>query len=326
MMQTYPEKAPLGIVNLFTSITHMREGEKVLIITDDGKRDIGEMVYHYAKQMAHDVSMIVMEPRVGHGAEPPDVVAAAMAASDICIGAITMSLYHSQARNNASKLHGTRYVGIQDFVPEMFETGGMTSDFDQVREEIDRVAPMYQGKVFRLTAPGGTDMTCSVEGREPVLDYGTATTPGAACGTPNAEIALGPVEGSANGILVIDGSIPHPLLNIIHTPITCVVKDGYITEITGGEQAEILKQILAEFQDPTVYNIAELGLGMNPANAIIGHMAPDEGSYGNIHVGIGKNTGFGGHVVSPLHLDMVIRCITAEIDGKYFMKDGVLMV
>lgn len=325
-MNAYPEKAPAGIQNLFTSITHMKKGEKILVITDDNKLEIGQMVYHYAKEAAKDVSMIVMEPRVGHGAEPPAPVAAAMMDCDICFGATTMSLYHSQARNNACREKGMRWVGLQDFIPEMFETGGMTSDFDKVHEEIDRVSHLYQGKVFRLTSTGGTDMTCSIEGRKVVVDYGTAITPGAACGTPNAEIALGPVEGTANGVLVIDGSIPHPLLNIIEEPIICQVKDGYITEITGGRQAEILKKVLADFNDPTVYNIAELGLGMNPANKIIGHMAPDEGSYGNIHVGIGKNTGFGGHVMSPLHLDMVIRCITAEIDGKYFMKDGVLMV
>ena len=321
----YPEKAPRGIENLFTTISHYKKGEKVLIITDDNKRDIGELVYHYAKQYADDVSLAVMEPRAGHGSEPPAPIAAAMMACDLCLGPTTMSLYHSKARN-AACANGMRWIGLQDFIPEMFETGGMTSDFDKVREEIDRTAPMYQGKIFRLTSKGGTDMTCSIEGRKPVLDYGTAIVPGAACGTPNAEIALGPVEGTANGVLVIDGSIPHPLLNIIEEPIICQVKDGFITEITGGRQAEILKKVLADFHDQTVYNIAELGLGMNPANEIIGHMAPDEGSYGNIHVGIGKNTGFGGHVLSPLHLDMVIRCISAEIDGKYFMKDGVLMV
>lgn len=325
-MKEYPEVAPLGIQNLFTTITHMKEGEKILIVTDDNKREIGELVYHYAKQVAKDVAMIVMEPRVGHGAPPPAAVAAAMMVSDIGLGATTMSLYHSAARNAAAKERGFRWVGLQDFIPEMFETGGMVSDFDKVSDELDRVTEYFRGKVFHLTAAGGTDMTCSVEGRKPVIDYGTATTPGSACGAPNAEIALGPVEGTSNGVLVIDGSIPHPLLNIIHEPITCIVKDGFITEITGGEQAEILKKILADFNDPTVYNIAELGLGMNPANEIIGHMTPDEGSYGNIHVGIGKNTGFGGHVVSPLHLDMVIRCISAKIDGKYFMKDGVLMV
>lgn len=324
-MKQYPKEVPAGIKNLFTSITHYQKGEKVLVVTDDNKREIGELVYHYGKQFADDIVMVVMEPRIGHGSNPPDVVAAAMMESDIGLGATTMSLYHSEARMRAGKEKGLRWVGLQDFIPEMFETGGMVSDFDKVREELDRVRDSFQGKVFRLTATGGTDMTCSVEGRSPVIDYGTATTPGAGCGAPNAEIALGPVEGTSNGVLVIDGSIPHPLLNIIHEPITCTVEDGFITKITGGEQAEILKKILADFNDTTVYNIAELGVGMNPANEIIGHMTPDEGSYGNIHIGIGKNTGFGGHVDSPLHLDMVIRCITAEIDGKYFMKDGVLM-
>lgn len=41
---------PLGIKQLFTSITHLKEGEKVLVITDDDKREIGEFVYKYAKQ------------------------------------------------------------------------------------------------------------------------------------------------------------------------------------------------------------------------------------------------------------------------------------
>lgn len=325
-MEQHANEMPKGIRNLFTSITHYKKGEKILIITDDNKMDIGQLVYRYAKQMAEDVAMAVMEPRKGHGSEPPKAIAEAMLACDICLGATTMSLYHSQARNTACREKGMRWVGLQDFVPEMFETGGMTADFDEIRREIDRVAHLYEGKRFHLTAPGGTDMTCSVEGRKVVVDYGTAITPGAACGTPNAEIALGPVEGTAEGILVIDGSIPHPLLNVIEEPITCRVEKGAVTEITGGRQAKILKQILEEYKDPTVYNVAELGLGMNPLNEIIGHMAPDEGSYGNIHVGIGKNTGFGGHVMSPLHLDMVVRKITAEIDGNYFMKDGVLMV
>ena len=55
-------------------------------------------------------------------------------------------------------------------------------------------------------------------------------------------------------------------------------------------------------------------------------MAPDEGSFGNIHIGIGKNLQFGGHVDSPLHLDMVIKNISCDIDGRVIMKDGVLMV
>ena len=35
-MNKYPDTPPRGIQNLFGSITHMKEGEKLLIITDDG--------------------------------------------------------------------------------------------------------------------------------------------------------------------------------------------------------------------------------------------------------------------------------------------------
>lgn len=316
---------PLGIKQLFTSITHLKEGEKVLVITDDHKREIGEFVYNYAKEF-FETSMIVMPPTEGHGAEPTEAVIAALNNCDVAFGATTYSLYHSKARLSTSKNGRLRWIGLQDYALHMFETGGLTADFDEVTRVVNRVAPFYKGKTFTLTAPGGTNMVCSIEGREPVLDHGTATVPGSASFPPNAEVALGPVEGTANGVLVFDGSIPHPLLNLIDEPITCAVKDGYITEITGGREADILRKMLADFHDTSVYNIAELGLGLNKENVLCGHMAPDEGSFGNIHIGIGKNLNFGGHVNSPLHLDMVIKTVSCNIDGKDIMKDGELLV
>jgi leucyl aminopeptidase (aminopeptidase T) len=316
---------PLGIKSLFSSITNLKEGEKVLIITDDNKFEVGNYIYRYAKDL-FDTTMVVMTARETHGAEPPEPVIAALNNCDVAFGATTMSLFHSKARLQASNNGRLRWIGLADYIPEMFETGGMTADFGYVAQVIDRVAPKFQGKQFKLTSPGGTNMTCSVEGREVVIDYGRAIKAGGFGSPPNAEVALGPVEGTSNGVLVIDGSIPHPLLNLIEEPITCIVKDGFITEITGGRQAEILRNILAEYNDPTVYNIAELGLGLNEKNVLNGHMLPDEGSFGNIHIGIGKNLGFGGHTNSPVHIDMVIKSVTCVIDDATIMKDGVLMV
>ncbi|MCS0670124.1 aminopeptidase [Cytobacillus firmus] len=316
---------PLGIKQLFTSITHLKEGEKVVVITDDTKREIGEFVYKYSKEL-FETSLIVMPTRSGHGDEPTEAVKAAINDCDVAFGATTYSLYHTKARLDASKNGRLRWIGLQDYALHMFEEGGLTADFDEVTETVNRVAPHYEGSTFTLTATGGTHMVCSIEGRKPVLDFGTARVPGSASFPPNAEVALGPVEGTANGVLVFDGSIPHPKLNLIQEPITCLVKDGFITEISGGREAEILSAILAEFNDPTVYNIAELGLGLNKENYLCGHMAPDEGSFGNIHIGIGKNLNFGGHVNSPLHLDMVIKNVTCEIDGRYIMKNGELLV
>lgn len=324
-MTVLTKDLPLGIKQLFSSITQLKEGEKVLIITDDEKKEIGDYVYKYAKEL-FETSMIVMPPTTGHGAEPTEAVVAALNNCDVAFGATKYSLYHSKARLDASKNGRLRWIGLQDYALHMFEKGGLTADFDDVTRVVKRVAPHFQGKSFTLTAPGGTNMVCSVENREPVLDFGTATVPGSASFPPNAEIALGPVEGTANGVLVFDGSIPHPLLNLLEEPITCIVKDGFITEIQGGREADILRKMLADFNDKTVYNIAELGLGLNKENYLCGHMAPDEGSFGNIHIGIGKNLNFGGHVNSPLHLDMVIKTVSCVIDGRTIMKDGELLV
>lgn len=37
-MKEMLKEVPLGIRQLFTSITHLKEGEKVLVITDDNKK------------------------------------------------------------------------------------------------------------------------------------------------------------------------------------------------------------------------------------------------------------------------------------------------
>ena len=316
---------PVGMQRLLTSVTHLKEGEKVLIITDDNQREIAEFVYQNTKRY-FDTTMCVMPPRGSHGEEPTEIIAAAMKACDVAFGVTTMSLYHTKARISCTDKKTLRWVGMQNYKMEMFQEGGLTADFEMVRNQVDRVAKVYRGKAFTLTAPGGTHMTCSVEGREPVKDYGTAIHGGEACGAPSAEIALGPVEGTAEGVLVIDGSIPHPLLDLIHTPIKCIVEHGVITQISGGNQADILRKILSDYNDPTVYNIGELGMGLNPLCRLRGVMAEDEGSFGNMHIGIGKNLTFGGHVNSPLHLDMVLKTVTAKIDSTYIMKDGELLV
>lgn len=324
-MKEMSKDMPLGIRQLLTTVTHLKEGEKVLVITDDNKREIGEIVYQYAKEY-FETTMVVMPPTAGHGAEPTEAIAIAMKNVDVAFGCTTMSLMHSQARISACRAGRLRWVGVQDYTLEMFETGGLTADFDEVARVIDRVAKKFYGETFTLTSPGGTNLVCSVKGRKVVIDYGTAITPGSAAFPPNAEVALGPVEGTAQGVIVIDGSIPHPQLNLIKEPIYMDVKDGMIVSIKGGEEADILRKILADYNDPTVYNVGELGLGLNEKNELCGHMAPDEGSFGNLHIGIGKNLMFGGHVDSPLHLDMVMKDITCDIDGLVIMKNGELLV
>ena len=62
----------------------------------------------------------------------------------------------------------------------------------------------------------------------------------------------------------------------------CVVREGYIVEMTGGDQADFLREHLDSFGDRHCFNVAELGVGLNPNARLTGEMLEDEGVMGTI--------------------------------------------
>jgi leucyl aminopeptidase (aminopeptidase T) len=110
--------------------------------------------------------------------------------------------------------------------------------------------------------------------------------PGQFSTVPTIEANFSPVEGSARGIIVADASIPYLGIGVLWEPVRALVEDGFITQISGGAQARVLSRNLAEQQDANVYNVAELGVGLNPKARLCGPMLEDEGVLGG-HVGCG---------------------------------------
>ena len=51
----------------------------------------------------------------------------------------------------------------------------------------------------------------------------------------------------------------------------------------------------------------------------------DEKIYGTCHIALGNNTGFGGKVNVPLHLDGIIKKPTISVDNKKIMESGRLL-
>ena len=165
-----------------------------------------------------------------------------------------------------------------------------------------------------------------ITGRFNLPQYGRSLVPGQSSSPPDIECAIGANAGTMHGVVYIDGSIPHPLLGLIEEPIKLTVDKSLITKIEGGEQADILAKILADYNDPKVYHIGEIGIGMNPACELTGRMLEDEGCNGTVHLGIGDDRGFAGGNSCPVHLDAVFRSPTLTVDGKAILKDGVLTV
>ncbi|MCI8506794.1 MAG: aminopeptidase [Lachnospiraceae bacterium] len=317
------EKARKGCEILLHTCGEVKKGERVLVITDNTSREIGEAMYACAADFT-DATLVRMPDRSTHGEAPTAVVAAAMKESDVMFSATTFSLYNSAARIEACEA-GSRFVNMADYSLEMLEEGCLFTDWGEIRRIVDDLKTRIVGKELSITTPAGTDFHTSIEGRHADTGYGVSREKGEASSPPDAECAVGPADDSAEGTLVIDGSIPLPGLGVLKNPITLKVEKGYITSIEGGEEAKILKNTLAAFGDKRVYLAAEVGFGLNPAGRLNGRMLEDEGVMGTMHIGIGNNLSYGGTCDTPVHIDLIMKCPTCMVDGICVMKDGELV-
>ena len=315
-----------GAFKIVKTCANVQPHEKVLVLTDTETLRVGELITLAALQIAPDTVLAVIIPRSGHGEEPPVHIASAMNKADVLIMPLKFSMSHAEATMEARKL-GARVLSLGDYNEGMLAKGGIEADFLKNEKVVRGVAEILgRGKKAEVTTPRGTKITMDISGRRGFCEPGFAHKPGSVAGPPDVEANVGPVEGTTEGILIVDGSIPYPGLGVISDPIRLTVQGGNITKIQGGDQADIMRRSLESLNDPGIYNIAELGIGLNPCSVVSGSMMEDEGAYGTCHIGIGDNTSFDGTVKATSHIDLVMHKPTIVIDGDTIQKDGELTV
>jgi len=306
------------LVNVCAAV---KPGENVLIVTDFMMMPIAKAVATAAYGAGAEVSIGAILPRSGHGQEPPPPIAAAMKNADVIFTPVTYSITHTHAVKDACNA-GSRIIVMTDFREHMLIRGGLEADFNQTRRMCENFARVFEeSNVAVLSNPAGTRLTMRKEGR-PGNALFCIVEPGQMSPAPNVEANFSPLEGSAEGIIVADASIPYLDIGVLTEPVTARVEKGMITDIQGGYQAKILADDLASRQDPLVYNVAELGVGLNPKCIMQGVMLEDEGVYGSVHIGIGTNITLGGKIKAAIHYDLIMYGATIEMDGRVILENG----
>jgi leucyl aminopeptidase (aminopeptidase T) len=299
-----------------------RKGENLVVICDEPLRRIGQAFWETAGEIGTDAILCEIIPRTTNGEEPPRAVAALLKDCDIFVIPTSRSLTHTDARRKACA-NGARGATLPGITEDSMKRT-LRADYRKIEERTLRVAGLVTGKsTARVTTKLGTDITMSIKGRTCHEDTGIVTTPGTFSNLPAGEAYLAPVEGTANGKMVIDGSCAG--VGVVSDPITIEVADGFATKITGGRAAEELLGLVSQF-GKEARNIAELGIGTNDAARLTGSILEDEKVMGTVHIALGDNISMGGEVSVPSHLDLIIKAPTLTIDGKELIKDGRLLV
>lgn len=296
-------------------------GEDVLVVCNPVTEEIGALMRIEAQGDGADATLAVMSERDTHAAEPPLALAAAMSAADVVLAPTIQSLSHTAARKAASEA-GVR-IGTLPGVTEEMLTRLMSADLEEIRRRgWAIVSALNAGSEVRITCRHGTDFRLGIEGRLGIVDAGELSNRGAFGNLPCGEGFIAPVEGTAEGTLVVDGSIAG--VGLLDTPVSMIVRGGHLTDATGSDGAALMELLTVHGEDGT--NVAELGIGTNEEAVLTGNILEDEKIFGSAHVAFGASAAIGGTVQVPVHLDCVLLEPTVEIDGEAIVGGGELLI
>jgi len=300
-----------------------KKNEKILVITDEIKREIGISLHENAVRLGFESLLVEMKSGKINGEEPSDIVADLMRKYNVVFCPTAKSLTHTDARRSASA-KGVRIATFPGITKEVM-IRGMNADYKKISALTVKLQKILEtGNEIRVTATAGTDITFSIAGRKAYASKGLFHASGESGNLPTGEAFLAPVEGSSNGVFVVDGSMAGLGL-IKNANIKIEVENGYATKITGGTLAKKLKVMLDKV-GKDARNIAEFGIGTNDSAKLSGVLLEDEKVMGTIHIALGNNVSMGGSVNVPIHLDGVVKKPTVWMDSKMLMKDGKLLV
>jgi len=292
----------------------VQPGERFAIVVDDRTDpEIPRELARVAIELRAEPVIVTIAHRSSSGAEPPAPAAAAMSAADVVLCAASTSLYHTTAKASAQRA-GARGDFNAPYRGDAWRNGAMTADFVAIRRRAERLAELWRGtSEVRVTSPAGTELVSTVQGREPKAWLtGICRNPGEVSALPGGEVSLPPIEGMSNGVVVWERVASD--LGILDGPLTITVREGRAVDFAGGPAADRLRRIVEETRDAD--NIAEIGIGLNPAARIGDEITEAKKAFGTVHIALGDSANeYGGSVECEVHLDGLVMEPTVEFDG-----------
>ena len=324
---------------------NITKGAQVLILSDTAHDPrVWQAVMSICQELGAETTLALFERRPADYYDPPAAVCEAMMKSDFNVLLSSTGMLHCSANFRAMQARIPAICLDGGMTLEYLQSGAITEDMTKVAERKHFCAINVFGEnadQCRVTSRYGTDFTYGVKGKitvpplptasfDPykIIDFGRDENREGGLYYylfPTGEYNVAPIEGTANGKLVIDLTMHH--LGRLYTPIELTVKEGRITSIDGGTEARILRDYLAEYGDDNAYLCpAEASVGVNAKAVVRGIQREDKNILGTLHFGLGTNIDVGGSIKSKIHMDGVILEPTLYVDGVKKIDNGRFLV
>lgn len=335
-----------------TECLAVKEGERVLIVTNLGGDvfDICQEIFRQAEELKAVPVMVVQQDKDNFKMADPAVLDALKGEPEvivtICRGRIGKDPYGM--RIGYVGRDGEKYTHLYDKVldgdkrsrsfwspnctREIFERG-VPIDYALLRRNAKALKERIDaGKSVRVTSPAGTDVRFGIDGRRGRYDDGDFTLPGRGGNLPTGEVYVSPANGSAEGIIVFDGTVDLDThAEMPDVPVRVRYEKGFAVEISGGETARKLESLLDSSaamareqgkpeEERNARHLGELGIGLNPNAKMSCNTLEDEKVGGTVHFAIGMNLEHDAHAL--IHLDCLVLRPDVYVDDELIIKEG----
>jgi hypothetical protein len=312
-----------------TSLSAARS-DQILVVFDAFGQEIAEAFLDAAPALGQRLLALYVPASIQEGTDDRtnwDGIAAVVRNSHALVTAVSDSQASTKFRAGLVGMaveHGRRVVHMPGVDGETFVASVLGVDFLSLNEEAVRVAgKLTLARLARIETRSARTglthvLTMTLESRIGHSDGGIAS-PGKIINIPTGEAYIAPIESSANGSIVIDGSFPQADLSGTEVLLTFV--DGCLNlEQSHFPPGGAVDHCKAQLVDAACrggrVRVGELGIGLNPAvGSVAGRTILDEKVRGTAHIAVGANYVFGGDDHSPFHIDLVFYPASISLDG-----------
>ncbi len=313
----------------------LKPREHVAIITDGSNpkvvnalRLVLKTSFSHPETQMHVVNLL--NPKRASSSPIPEA-AKALSKSHVIIAPTAASISYSPETQRALK-RGARLLSMAAVSPDLF-VQALSMDLRKMRQYVGRLKHVLKPrktadglvtgvKSVRIIDALGSDVTMEIAKRKLDVMDGTLHTQGVFENLPFGEVCLAPLEETATGKIVLKwwkGKKPGEGLARLR------LEKGKI--VWGNKAAKAIISYQRKHGGENGLKLGELGFGANPAfnyGHITGNPLPDEKIPG-VHLGLGKNTGFGGSIDCNVHRDYILFKPTVYFDGKRVIHQGKLL-
>jgi 2,5-dihydroxypyridine 5,6-dioxygenase len=316
------------------TLSGVHEGEKVVVLSQGNERldyadaflaagqRLGARMYHMRLPAPLPTNGAWTVGETGLAAQPDAVEA--LKKADMVVDLIFLLFSDEQMAIQAA---GARVLTAVEPAPLLARL--MPSK--ELRERVEAAAEILaKAKTMRITSKHGTDVTYKI-GVYPTIDeYGYTDKPGRWDHWPAAFVFTGGADDGVDGQIVLaPGDVLLPFNSYVRDPVTYTIEKGFVQDIRGGLDAELIKSYMAEFNDPRGFGMSHVGWGLDHRaqwhglTQFPGGMGMELRSfYGNVMFSTGPNNELGGPNDTACHLDIPMRNCSLFLDDEPIVLNG----